>query len=124
MGAQPLEFAPLQPFGAYPCQAYVWPGDGHQLTPGMHRVAAPSGVLSRGSLMLLSQLFPSHLNDMVGHTALGAWQSHRIPLPSLHGEEGSPFPGLVPSDDMIDSESLVGIKHGDSGVVIDPGTRV
>ena len=27
MGAQPLGFAPLQPFGVYPWQAYVQPGD-------------------------------------------------------------------------------------------------
>ena len=32
------------------------PGDGHQSTPGIHRVAAPFTVLSRGSLMLCSQL--------------------------------------------------------------------
>ena len=29
MGAQPLGFAPLQPFGVYQWQAYVQPGDGH-----------------------------------------------------------------------------------------------
>ena len=45
MGAQPLGFAPRQPFGVYPWQAYVQPGDGHQSTPGMHRVAAPSASL-------------------------------------------------------------------------------
>ena len=74
MEAQPLGFAPLQPFGVYPWQAYVQPGDGHRPTPGMHRVAAPSTTLSRGSLMLLYQQFPSHPNYMVGHTALGTWQ--------------------------------------------------
>ena len=41
-----------------------------------------------------------------------------IPLPSLHGGKGSSFPGLVPSDDMVDSESVMGVKPGDSGVVI------
>ena len=70
-GAQPLGFAPLQPLGVYPWQAYVQPGDGHQPTPGMHRVATPSTTLSRGSLMLLSLLFPCHPIYMVGHTALG-----------------------------------------------------
>ena len=55
---------------------------------------------------------------MVGHTAVGAWQSHLIPSPSLHVGEGSSFPGLVPSDDMLDSESGVGIKPDDSGAVI------
>ena len=49
MGAQPLGFAPLQPFGAYPWQAYVQPGDGHWPTPGMYIVAAPSTTLSGGA---------------------------------------------------------------------------
>ena len=49
MGAQLLGFAPLQPFGVNPWQAYVQPGDGHQSTPGMHRVAAPSTTLGRGA---------------------------------------------------------------------------
>ena len=55
---------------------------------------------------------------MVGHTALGAWQNPPIPPPSLHGGEGSSFAGLVPPDDMVNSESVVSIKPGDSGVVI------
>ena len=46
-GAQPLGFAPLQPFGYYPWQAYVQPGEGHWSTPGMHQVAAPSATLGR-----------------------------------------------------------------------------
>ena len=72
MGAQPLGFAPLQPFGVYLWQAYVQPGDGHWSMPGMHRVAAPSATLGRGSLLLLIQLFPNHPIYLVGHTALGA----------------------------------------------------
>ena len=32
--------------------------------------------------------------------------------------EGSSVPSLVPSNDMVDSESVMGIKPGDSGVVI------
>ena len=55
---------------------------------------------------------------MVGHAALGAHQSHLIPLPSLHGGEGSSFPGLVPLGGTVDSESVVGVKPGNSGVVI------
>ena len=31
---------------------------------------------------------------------------------------GSSFPGLVPSDDVVDSDSVMGIKSGDSSVVI------
>ena len=117
-GAQPLGFAPLQPLGVYPWQAYVQPGDGHWPTPSMHRVAASSSALSRGSLLLLNLLFPSHPIYMVGHTALGGLaESHPIPLPSLHGGEGSSFPGLVPFDDMVNSESAMGIKPGESGVL-------
>ena len=86
MEAQPLWFALLQPFGAYPWQAYVKPDDGHWPTPGTHRVAAPSTALSRGRLLLLNQLSPSHSNYMVGNTALGTWQ--RVIL-SLH------FPYMV-----------------------------
>ena len=69
MGVQPLGFRPLQPFGVYPWQAYMQPGDGYQSTPDMHRLVAPSATLGRGSLLLLIQLSPNHL---VGHTALGA----------------------------------------------------
>ena len=68
-------------------EAYVQPGDGYQATPGMHRVAAPSTTLSRGSLMLLSLLFPSYPIYMVRHTALGAWQrvTQSLHLPYMVG---------------------------------------
>ena len=72
----------------------------------------------RGSLLLLSQLSSSHSINMVAHTALEAWQSHLVPPSSLHGEEGFSFPGLVPPNDMVNSESVVAVKPGDSGVVI------
>ena len=36
----------------------------------------------------------------------------------MHGGEGSSFLDLVPFNDMVNSEFLVGIKPGDSGVVI------
>ena len=85
----------------------------------MHRVAAPSTTLSRGNIMLLCLLFPSHPIYMVGHTALGGLaESHPIPPPSLHGSKGSSFPGLVLSNDTVNSESPMGVKPGDSGVVI------
>ena len=48
----------------------------------------------------------------------GLAESHPIPLPSLHGGEGCSVPGLVPSDDTVNSESAMAIKPGDSGVVI------
>ena len=87
MGAQLLGFAPLHPFGVYPWQAYVQPGDGHQSMLSIHRVAAPSATLSRGSLLLLSLLFSNHPIYMVGHTALGAWQrvTQSLCLPYMMG---------------------------------------
>ena len=41
-----------------------------------------------------------------------------MPLHFLCDGEGSSFPGLVPSDDTVNSGSVMGIKPGDSGVVI------
>ena len=73
--------------------------------------------LSRGSLMLLNQLFPSHPNYMGG---IQLWVLCRV-IQSLCLTcmgEGSSFLGLVPSNDMVNSEFVVGIKPGDSGVVI------
>ena len=119
MGTQPLEFAPLQPCRAYPWQAYVQPGDGHWLTQGTHLVAAPSTPLNRGepSATESAVLQPFQLYDGA-YSFGGLAESPPIPPPSLHGGEGSSAPGLVPSDDMVNSESAVGIKSGDSGVVI------
>ena len=48
----------------------------------------------------------------------GSVESHLIPPPSLCDGEGSSFPGLVPSDDAVNSDSVMGIKPGDSSVVI------
>ena len=45
-------------------------------------------------------------------------ESHPIPPPSLHGREGSSFPGLTAPDDMVNSESLVSVQPDESGVVI------
>ena len=110
MGAQPLGFVPLQPFGVYPWQAYVQPGNGHQSTPCMHRVAAPSATLGRGE--------PSATHSAVSQPFGGAYslggsvESHLISPLSLHDGERSSFPGLVPSDDMVNSESVMGIKLG------------
>ena len=56
---------------------------------------------------------------MVGAYSCGNMaESHPIPLPSLHGGEGSSVPGLVPFDDTVDPGSAMGIKAGDSGVGI------
>ena len=95
------------------------PGDGHWSTPGMHRVAAPSTTLSRGEPSATQSAVPQPSHLYGGAYSIGDLaDSHPIPLPSLHDGEGS-FPGLVPTDDMVDSESVMGIKPGDSGVVIE-----
>ena len=109
-GAQPLGFAPLQPFGVYPWQAYVQPGDGHWSTPGMHRVAAPS-VWGEPSATHTGVPQPSHLFGGA-YSLWGTVESQLIPPPSLHDGEGSSFPGLVPSDDVVNLESVMGIKPG------------
>ena len=54
----------------------------------------------------------------MGHTALGAWQNYAVPLHSLHSREQSSLPGIVPPSDSVDSKSVVGIKPGDSSVMI------
>ena len=60
---------------------------------------------------------PSHLYGGA-YSLGGSLESHPIPQPSLHDGEGSPFPGLVPSDDMVNFESVIDIKPGNSSVVI------
>ena len=119
MGAQPLGFAPLQPFGVYPWQAYVQPSDGHQSMPGMHRVAAPSTTLSREGPSTTQSAVPqpSHLYGGA-YSFGGSAENHPFPLSSLHDGVGSSFPGLVQSDDTVNSESVMGIKPGDSSMVI------
>ena len=95
------------------------PGDGHWPTPSMHRVAAPSTTLSRGEPSATQSAVPKPSHLYGGAYSFGGLaESHTIPLPSLHGREGSSFPGLVPFDITVNSESVMGIKPGDSGVVI------
>ena len=48
---------------------------------------------------------------MVWHTALGTWQSHLIPPPSLHGG-GSSLLGLVPPDDAVNLRWAVNLVIG------------
>ena len=43
--------------------------------------------------------------------------SHLIPLPSIDGSEES-FAGVLPSSDPVNSESVVGLKPGYSGIAI------
>ena len=91
------------------------PGIGHWPTPGMHRVAATSTALSSGEPPATQSTVPQPFQIYV--TALGDWQrvTCSLHLPCM---VGGPFPGLFPSHHMPDSESVMGIKPGDSGVVI------
>ena len=61
---------------------------------------------------------PSHLFVGAYIQPWGLTGESPDPSPSLHDGEGSSFPGLVPSDDAGDSESVMGIEPGDSDVVI------
>ena len=91
---------------------------------GPHQVctelSTPSTTLSRGEPCATQSAVPqpSHIY----RRAYSIWGlgkgSHLIPLPFLHGGEGSSLPGLVPSNDTVDSESAMGIKPDDSGLVI------
>ena len=92
------------------------PDGGHQSTPGLHRVAAPSATLGRVEPSVTHSAVPQPLGGV--YSLGGSIECHPIPLPSLHDGEGSSFPGLVPSDDVVISDSVVGVKPGDSGVVI------
>ena len=92
------------------------PGDGHWSTPGMDRVAAPSATLGRVEPSATHSAVPQPIGGLYGLG--GSIESHLIDPSSLHDGEGSSFPGLVPSDDAVDSDSVIGIKPGDSGVVI------
>ena len=85
----------------------------------MHRVAAPSATLGSGQPSATQSAVPQPSYLYGGAFSFGgSLESHPIPLPSLHDGEGSFFPGLVPSDDTINPESVMGVKPGDSSVVI------
>ena len=66
--------------------------------------------------MLCIQLSLSHFINMMGHTFLAVWQSNPTPH-TLLGWEGS-FEGSVPFNDTVNLDSVLGIKHGDSDVLI------
>ena len=87
------------------------PSDGHQPTPGMHRVAAPSTMLSRGEPYATQSAVPQP-----SHLFGGAESPDPSTFPTWWG--GVIFPGLFPSNDTVDSESAMGINPGDSGMVI------
>ena len=106
-------------FGAYPWQAYLQPGDGHWPTPGIHRVAAPSTTLSKEEPSITQSVVfqPFHIYGEA--QSFGGLAESRDPFTFPVWLDGSSVPGLVPSDDMVNSESVVSIKPGDSGMVIE-----
>ena len=79
-------------------------------------MAAPAATLGRVDPSATHSAVPQPIGGLY---SLGdSIESHPILLPSLHDGEVSSFPGLVPSDDTVDSDSVMGIKPGDSSVVI------
>ena len=92
------------------------PGDGHRSTPGMHRVASPTATLGRVEPSATHSAVPQPFGGV--YSLGGSIESHLIPLPLLHTWEGSSFPGLVPSDDAVNLDSVMAVKPCDSGVVI------
>ena len=101
MGAQPSGFAMMVHGPHQECIEWL-------LLPLLH--------IGRASGFLFS-CPPSHSINMAGHIVLGAQQSSD---PSVFTTSwgGIFFSWFVPSSDIVDSKSVVGIKPGDSGVVI------
>ena len=99
-GAQLSGFAIAQPYGIYSWQAYVLPSNGLWPMPREHLVAFPSTASRREELHASHSAVP-HSIYMVGITALRAWQrvTHSLCLPYMLG--GSPFPGYVLTNDIV-----------------------
>ena len=97
-------------------QAYVQPGDG---------LISPYLVCMEWLLPLLPWVgrafcysFSCTLTDWWGIQPWGLCRESPDPSAFLHDGEGSLFQVWLPSDDVVDSDSVMGIKPGDSGVVI------
>ena len=80
-------------------------------------MAPPTTASNRKSLVPLSELSNATPRIWWG-IQLGELDSHPIPPPSIHGGEGSSFPGWVLLKEPVDTESVVGMKPSDSGVLI------
>ena len=87
MAAQTLGIPPTVPFRAYPWQAYMTPGAGLWLLPGVHCIPVPSTALSKGASFYSAILQPFNQYSVV-YIFWGSAESHSISLPSLHGREG------------------------------------
>ena len=88
----PLRFTPLQPFGAYTCQEYVHPHDGHWPMPWMHWVAVPSTALDRREPYATQSAVLQLFQQYGGAYSFGSLvESHLIPLPSYMVGRGHLF---------------------------------
>ena len=105
-------------------------GNPLEFTHGRHMcnlvmVIGPHLVCIEWLLPLLPWVWePSATHSAVPQPFGGAYnlgdsvESYLIPLPSLCDGEGSSFPGLVSSDDAVNSVSVMGIESGDSSMMI------
>ena len=48
-----------------------------------------------------------------------AWPCQLIPLPSIHGGEGSSFPGFIPPNEKVKSKLVIRVEPDDSGAIIE-----
>ena len=94
---------------------WVW----SEIHAAMHWVAVLSTALSRWEPHAAELGVLQPLQKYGGAYSLGGLaEGIPIPLSSFHGGKGSSFPCLVPPDDTVESKSVVGMKPGDSTVVI------
>ena len=117
MGSQPFRLAFPQPFriilGRHMCILILDHGPCQGCTE-KQLLPLLSGV-SNAAQPAVIQLFNEYHQ---AYNIRGLADSLPILLPSLHGKEGSSSPGLVPSNDIVISKCVVGIKCGDSEGVI------
>ena len=91
-----------------------------QIPPGQHDLVLPPQCILmdivRGSVDLTAvpqqQQPKSHMPSQVYANFWDLAESNPIPLPSIHGGEGSSFAGTVPPNDMAGPKAVVGIKPG------------
>ena len=91
------------------------PGDGLRPTLGMHWVAVPSTALSRGEPYTAQLSLLQPLQQYGGAYSLRGLAEPSSPSAFPSWWVRILFPGLVPPDDMVNSESVIPCN---SGVVI------
>ena len=100
----------------FTCGRHVQPGDVHQPTQGIHRVAASSTTLNREEHYAAPCCSPAIPSIWWGIQLWGL--GRESPNPSAFPTWCPSFPCLVPSNDTVNSEAVMGIKPGDSRLVI------